>query len=731
MAITFTSRSPAAGYSITTNLVTLSATANESGYIADKNGLVVVALYWSVNGGGFQVAQVTGDYAENLSVSTTLRNLRPGDRIDWLVYARTDAIWDYPREANSDTRTATVAADSSGPTLSPVTPADAAAGAPPVAFSVTAADDYGVESMELWVDGVKVREVLGISSNATYYDNSYTLDWSVSGLAAGAVSWYAKATDINGNVTTLPTRTYTVTNAAPTTPGAPTLAATVGQGGSVLVSWAASSDYNGDALTYNLEEKYGAGAYSSVATGITSTSYVWTPSSAGTAWLHVQANDGTAVSGWAESAQIIVVANTAPNAPTLTAPGAVTWREGETQNITWTEASPRDADGHAVTYEGEFSALGDFTDAVAIFSGVAQGSTSYAWTLATTLVAANTATCKVRIRARDIYNGISTWSTSAPFTVNENATPTITIVSPADLAVLTDSTPTITYEVTDADSDKLHVEIEISELADFSTVVANPNTQNDVTGWEASAHPHAVWSAFDAGGEDSGDQVRFTVQSALRYDYYYIRARVTDTLLTSAWTDTVRVLIRYSSTDPVYVTIDSTVWSVENLVVNEETGGEPSMIEFTLPTSLVVAAANAPAQGDSVTVGCNIEGTSRSWNATVEEIRYDGPYVHISCLQDDAYLSRKLATGDVASKDVGQALKDLITSYGSPLSGAGIDVTSGTTAALTGGYKSLREHFSEWTDALLRYMYVDETGDVKWVDPADLAVPAYVLTEGE
>ena len=447
--------------------------------------------------------------------------------------------------------------------------------------------------------------------------------------------------------------------------------------------------------------------------------------------LRARAYDATDYSSWRTTDYFTVYANNPPEEPTIVEPsGAETLTEGDTFIITWTEhAAPLDPEGNAVTYEGEFSELGTFADAVSIFSGVAEGTTHYDWTLTAAMVSADRAVSKVRIRARDSFNGVSAWSTSAAFNVVDNTAPVVAWVGLSDGDTLATNIPTLTLLLTDADSDACHVEIELSETADFSGA-QNPDTQTSQIGWEEAATPFAVWTAVPTTGATAANRVRYTVQEALRYDYYYLRARAYDGHLTGAWTATIRVLIAYSGSAPLFATIDGTVWYLEECQITECTGGEPSPMELTVPTLLVEAAANPPTRGDDVSVACNIEGTASVWNGTLEEITYDGPYVRLSCLQDDAYLSRKLATGDVVCADVGHNLGHFITSYGAPLTGTGVDATTGLTAALTGGYKSLTRALRGLVGHAAIPLVRGRDRRISWKAEADLGVPEYVMREG-
>ena len=223
--------------------------------------------------------------------------------------------------------------------------------------------------------------------------------------------------------------------------------------------------------------------------------------------------------------------------------------------------------------------------------------------------------------------------------------------------------------------------------------------------------------------------MRWTTTETLRFDTYYVHAKVTDGILTSEWTTKIRFVVAPSIYQPIMVTIDSTEWDVEGLRITEQTGGDAGTIEFRLPTDLVRAAVNPPQHGDNMAVAVNITGTGRTWNGTVERISYSDAYVDIYVLQDDAYLARKLVTTDQASADIGANLAAIVTAFGSPLTGTNIDITAGVDAAITAQYKTLKEHFGDWTDKILYHLYVDTTGDIWWGDPANLDPPIDILRE--
>lgn len=107
------------------------------------------------------------------------------------------------------------------------------------------------------------------------------------------------------------------------------------------------------------------------------------------------------------------------------------WTEGTTERISWTASdSPQ-----TVTYEAQFSAAGTFSgDEFTIFKTVS--ALYYDWAIPTNVVSGDTATCKIRVRARTADDNVSAWSTSQAFTLQNavSATPVTVDVDPIALS---------------------------------------------------------------------------------------------------------------------------------------------------------------------------------------------------------------------------------------------------------------------------------------------------------
>ena len=447
----------------------------------------------------------------------------------------------------------------------------------------------------------------------------------------------------------------------------------------------------------------------------------WIPDDGlGAAELRVKANDGTGDSAsYLSRASITVLSSQSPTDPVLDEPADTPWREGETHSVTWTESTHPES--LPITYEIQFSAAGDFSDAVVIATTITGA--SYAWTLATTLVASDTATCKIRLRASDGYSKTSNWDTSGAFTVDENAAPTATLVSPVDIA--TGNTPYLVFAVDDDDSDDVHMEVMLSLSPSFGTAYYFKSALSQ-DGWEEAADPYSTWTDLGSGGATAGNRIRVTCPT-LRYDLYFMKYRAYDSILYSDWSPTVEFRVTPSGAVPLTTTVGEDTYLVSGLRVTERTGGEASPFSFRVPLSIL--ATQPIARGASVSIGLYIGGQSRVWNGTVEALVSSGAEVEVQCVQDDAYLARKLVTGDESSADIGAVLAAFVDDYGAPLGSTYMDTTLGVTLAVAGQYKSLLDHLREWAQLLGLILFVDSDGEVHLTDPADVADPTYILFE--
>ncbi len=380
MGLNTTSRTPANGAVLTAGSQTLGIAYNITG----GDFAYEVKFFWrKLPGGTWQTSSNAGNYTGICSFSQTV-NLQYDSSIEWYVVTYwVDAGGTY-RVASYTPWTFYAAPDTTAPTITSVMPAegDVAPGGSGVTFEATLADNYQLASGSLYIDGVleQTWTTAGVKT-------------MVKALTLGAHTYRWTAEDVAGNTATTGTVNITVINGAPVVPtGTITVAGQTGPVevanlGNIALSWPAFLDGNPeDTLTYTLENRAAGGAWVEVAAGITSPAYEWSPAiGLGAAELRVKASDGTTDSAYLTRTGITIVSSQSPNAPTLTSPtGGETWREGETHDVTWTPAATEHPEGLPCTYEIQFSALGDFSDAVTITTTADDG--TYPWTLSTDLV---------------------------------------------------------------------------------------------------------------------------------------------------------------------------------------------------------------------------------------------------------------------------------------------------------------------------------------------------------
>lgn len=132
-------------------------------------------------------------------------------------------------------------------------------------------------------------------------------------------------------------RVTTATNTAPSVPGAPAISAGTSPNSTGLfsLSWTASTDAEGNPITYTLEHKDNDDAdFSVVASGLATNSYTFSPSGTepeGTWVYRVKASDGSLSSGYSSNSAPVVVDKRAPNAPTAAATRGADYTEAGKQ----------------------------------------------------------------------------------------------------------------------------------------------------------------------------------------------------------------------------------------------------------------------------------------------------------------------------------------------------------------------------------------------------------------
>lgn len=312
-------------------------------------------------------------------------------------------------------------------------------------------------------------------SPRTDYTN-FAVDLSSSGVVGGNFCY-----DTYGSrpAFTLPSNLYVsddgtvFQNTAPSTPASISVPSSINGGSSITVSWAASTDAEGNLEGYIVERSTSGGSswsqiYQGSATSTSNTVAFGTAS----VTYRVKAYDSAGLeSGWKTSSTVTVTNNRAPGAPgSLTVPAVV--RGGSNLAISWTAAS--DSDGNLSGYELERQVDGGSWTQIYKGSALAYTDT----------ITAGWNTVAYRVRSYDSYNATSTYVTSETRTVDNNAIPVITssTTSGTDLGTKEDGFD-LTYTVTDADSDTVTVKEYLDNVLKrtYTATLGQSNTVQCVT----------------------------------------------------------------------------------------------------------------------------------------------------------------------------------------------------------------------------------------------------------
>ncbi len=255
------------------------------------------------------------------------------------------------------------------------------------------------------------------------------------------------------------------TNTAPSTPGSISIPSFIMGGTSISISWAKSSDAEGNISGYKVERSTnGGGSWSQIYQGTATNTTNTVPFGTSSVMYRVKAYDsGGMESGWRTSSKVTVVNNNDPSAPpSITVPTDV--KGGGTLVISWTEAS--DSDGNLSGYILERS-----TDGGASYTQVYRG-TALTYT---DTITNGWSTVMYRVKAYDSYNAQSGYTTSAIRTVRYNTAPVIN-ASSTSLGKKTEPF-SFTYMVKDADGDTMTVTEKLDgKTTDTRTGVASGTT---------------------------------------------------------------------------------------------------------------------------------------------------------------------------------------------------------------------------------------------------------------
>lgn len=232
-------------------------------------------------------------------------------------------------------------------------------------------------------------------------------------------------------------------NMAPSTPGSISIPSAIDGGSTITISWAASSDANGNLSGYIVERSTdGGGSWSQIYKGGATSTTNNVAFGTGSVMYRVKAYDSYGLtSGYRTSSKVTVFNNVAPTVPSsITVPEKV--KGGESLTISW--GSSTDSNGNLSGYILERCVNGGS------FSQLYKGSALRY----TDTITKGWNTVAYRVKAYDSYSAASGYRTSETRTVINNTAPTIT----GDGPLGEQNAPfTFTYSVADVDGNSLTV----------------------------------------------------------------------------------------------------------------------------------------------------------------------------------------------------------------------------------------------------------------------------------
>lgn len=242
--------------------------------------------------------------------------------------------------------------------------------------------------------------------------------------------------------------------------------------GSTTVSWTASTDADGDTITYDVRVGTSSGASNVLSqtgvSGTTSSSFTVTPTN--TYYWSARAYDGYGYSNWATESSFTFT-NSAPSTSQISFPSNNSRHYNNSINFTWNQST--DVDGDAVTYHWQIAQYSSFS------SVEAQGNTSNLYSGSQTTY--DMVTYYLRVRSNDSYE-YSNWSNVIQFT--ENTAPSNpSILTPLNNSNHNNNSINFSWsQSTDSENDALTYHWQMSENSGFTLNLTQGNTSNLFSG---------------------------------------------------------------------------------------------------------------------------------------------------------------------------------------------------------------------------------------------------------
>jgi hypothetical protein len=228
--------------------------------------------------------------------------------------------------------------------------------------------------------------------------------------------------------------------------------------------------------------------------------------------------------------------------------------------------------------------------------------------------------------------------------------------------------------------------VQIANFVSMTPVVITLESKEGTGTWEVwdgvgDVALDASWDPMSTSGEAPGSRVRVkpTTNLLWRTDYFWDCTAFDGTIY--GFTSTARALNILVSLDGLYLLeIAGTGYNILSLTAAETSNGELGYIRFVIDNDGGVnnTAIN---YGDAVVLAiADSLGNKEEFTGKVRGKLPQGESLSISCILGDGILAERIIKQDYVSADVGATLASILTTYCAPLTGTGIDTTTGFTA---------------------------------------------------
>lgn len=209
--------------------------------------------------------------------------------------------------------------------------------------------------------------------------------------------------------------------------------------------------------------------------------------------------------------------------------------------------------------------------------------------------------------------------------------------------------------------------------------------------WDGVGDPSldGSWGAMPTLGVDPGSRVRVKPTDNLLWrTQYYWSADAWDGS-SYGYASTARALRILITLDGLYLLeIEGTPYNILSLEVAETSNGELGYLNFVLDNDggTTNTAIN---YGDQVVLAiADSEGNKEEFTGLVRNKAPRGEDLYISCILGDGILSERIVKQDYTSADIGATLASILSTYCTPLTGTGIDTTTGFSAPVVSDGKT-------------------------------------------